>query len=570
MRVWSEEAIEEARESFPKFLYIVWITIGLPAPTPIQLNIAEYIQNGKHGRRRIIQAFRGIGKSFITCAFVVWCLWKNRNLRVLIVSASGDRADANARFIKKIIQSVHFLREMLPDKDQLDTQNIFEVHGALPDASPSIKSVGITGQITGTRADILIPDDVEIPKNSFTQAQRDKLGELVKEFDAVLKPNGIILYLGTPQCEASLYNVLLDRGYNTRIWTVEVPSSSTIGDYKDRLAPMIQRMYQQGRWGEPTDPDRFNKAEIEERKISYGKAGFQLQFMLNTALSDFEKYPLKCSDFIVSRLDPKETSVNWAWSGDPKNILNDIPCIGLRGDAFYAPHSRSEGVAEYTGSAMFIDGSGRGSDETAWAIVKFIRGYLAIVEVDGVKDGYTDRTMVMLAQRAHFWDVNTVQVESNFGDGMFTKLLEPIFVKIHPCAIEEVRNNQMKEARIIDTLEPIMMAHKLLITPEVLENDLRVAGIDQRYSFIYQLTRLCREHNALAHDDRLDAVAGAVKYWIDCMNTIVEEENVEDNMRFLEEAMTTGVLQKYRDRYEAPIGNCVSNMSALRNGYRRN
>ena len=89
----------------------------------------------------------------------MWRLWKERQLKILIVSASGDRADANARFIKRIIQTLPFLSDMIADKGQLDTQNIFDVGGVVPDISPSVKSIGITGQITGTRADILIADD---------------------------------------------------------------------------------------------------------------------------------------------------------------------------------------------------------------------------------------------------------------------------------------------------------------------------------------------------------------------------------------------------------------------------
>ena len=39
-------------------------------------------------------------------------------------------------------------------------------------------------------ADEIIADDVEVPNNSFTQPMRDKLSEAVKEFEAILKPNG--------------------------------------------------------------------------------------------------------------------------------------------------------------------------------------------------------------------------------------------------------------------------------------------------------------------------------------------------------------------------------------------
>ena len=158
MMMWSESDIKRAYKHFWVFVYIVWRSIDLPAPTPIQLDIANYLENPPTDRI-IIQGFRGVAKSFLTCAYVVWRLWKNNQLKVEIISASGDRADANARFIKRIIHTIPFLSALIADKNQLDTQNIFDVGGAVPDISPSVKSIGITGQITGTRADILIADD---------------------------------------------------------------------------------------------------------------------------------------------------------------------------------------------------------------------------------------------------------------------------------------------------------------------------------------------------------------------------------------------------------------------------
>ena len=126
MARWLKKDIDKARINFWAFLYIVWKEVGLPDPTPIQIDIAQTLQNPP-GDRFIIQGFRGVAKSFITCAFVVWMLWNNPQLKVMIVSASKDRADANAIFIKKIIQTVPFLKHLLPKKGQRDTQNIFDV-----------------------------------------------------------------------------------------------------------------------------------------------------------------------------------------------------------------------------------------------------------------------------------------------------------------------------------------------------------------------------------------------------------------------------------------------------------
>lgn len=539
---WTDEQLVKAWNDFRYFVFIVWYEIGLPAPTPIQLDMANVLQNPPSDRY-IIQGFRGVAKSFLTCAYAVWLLWKNPLLKILITSASKDRADANAIFIRKIINTLDFLECLrLTSEDKLtglrDTQNLFDVKGAIPDISPSIKSVGITGQITGTRADVLISDDVEVPSNSATPIQRDKLSEAVKEYDAILKPNGQIIYLGTPQNEASLYNALQDRGYLTMIWTVMYPKDKTERDfYGDKLAPYIANRFDSDPdkyAGRPTEPSRFNEEEIEKRRLSYGKAGFALQFMLNTSLSDYDKYPLKVSDFIVEELDNNETSRKWVWGSSPTLRINDVPCVALRGDYFYMPFSRSPETMAYTGTVMSIDGSGRGSDLTAYAVVKFINGYLCVMDIGGYTEGYEDTTLNALANKAKFWNVNDVVVEANFGDGMLTKLLTPVFNRIYPCGIQEVKHSKQKELRIIDTLEPLLMQHRVILNKSVITQDYRRYEVNPLHSLIYQLTRISKERNSLAHDDLLDALAIACHYWIEAMDVDSNKVEIEEFYSFID------------------------------------
>ena len=66
-------AADPIKKDFRKFLFIVWKTLNLPDPTPIQYDMGNYLQVGP--RRCVIEAFRGIGKSWITSAYVVWLLY---------------------------------------------------------------------------------------------------------------------------------------------------------------------------------------------------------------------------------------------------------------------------------------------------------------------------------------------------------------------------------------------------------------------------------------------------------------------------------------------------------------
>lgn len=571
---WSEEQIAKAKEDFRVFIYMVWKMISLPDPTPIQYDIAHTLQNLPNDRF-IIEGFRGVAKSFITCAYAVWTLWRDPQKKVEIVSASKDRADANAIFIKRIIYTLPFLAHLKARPDQRDQQNLFDVGPAVPDISPSIKSVGISGQLTGSRADLLIADDVEVANNSGTQTQRDKLNEAVKEFDAIIKPKGQIVYLGTPQNEMSLYNELQQRGYKCRIWTVLYPESLSEREfYGDRLAKIIADKYDENPdlyAGKPTDPRRFDEEEIYKRRLSYGKAGFALQFMLNTNLSDQEKYPLKVQDLMIANLSLDEANLKWYWSNDRQLRINDLPCVALKGDYFYEPQGRSSEVYEYTGTVMAVDPSGRGKDETSYAVVKYLNGYLFVLEVGGTREGYSDSTLRQLANKAKIYGVNEIVVEGNFGDGMFSQLFKPVLNDIHPCSVTEVKNYAQKEARIIDTLEPVMMRHKLIVHKQVIIDDYQIYETAPAYSLIYQMTRLSRDRGALAHDDRLDALCMAVAYWLEVMDRDEELGVLEQMEAKLEQWLDPerGIFYRDETNQMRPMGRAeakrISTYNMLKN-----
>ena len=178
-------------------------------------------------------------------------------------------------------------------------------------------------------------------------------------------------------------------------------------------------------------------------------------------------------------------------------------------------------------------------DETAFAITKFLNGYIFLMEVGGYREGYSDNTLKELVLKAKFWKCNIVKIEPNFGDGMFTKLITPIFLQYYPCAVEEGdRAVGQKEKRIIDILEPVFARHRLIVNESVLQQDYKVYEKESNYSLVYQITRLCGERGALGHDDRVEVVAEAVRHWSD---TLSVDQNAVDNERLEED------LEKWLD-----------------------
>lgn len=543
----ARQALMTARmkKDFVFFLFVLWKALSLPVPTRCQIDMAKKLSAGDN-RRFILQAFRGIGKSFITCAFVVWKLWNNPDLKFMIVSASKERADANSIFIKRIIDLLPQLQELKPKQGQRDAVISFDVGPAKPDHSPSVKSVGITGQLTGSRADILIADDVEVPGNSATQAARDRLSELVKEFDAILKPGGTVIYLGTPQTEMTLYRELEGRGYTTTIWPARYPrDEKDWKSYGDRLAPMLQEELEsdpEGYYWLPTDPVRFDDTDLKERELSYGKAGFALQFMLNPNLGDAEKYPLKLRDLIVADLDPESSPMVYQWLPNSQNKREDVPNVGLMGDSYHTYQTVGSAFSSYTQKILVIDPSGRGKDETGYAVLYQLNGYIFVMEAGGLRGGYEDSTLENLAKTGRKWKVNEFVIEGNFGDGMYLELFKPVAARIHPAAVTEVKSKGQKELRICDVLEPILGSHRLVVNSSTIVQDYQTAsdkdGVrNPIYSLFYQMTRISRERGALAHDDRLDALAIGVQFFVESMAKDAVKGQREVTEEWLQEQM---------------------------------
>jgi len=514
---------------FKLFLQALWDQLDLPQPTRAQYAIADYLQSGP--KRLQIQAFRGVGKSWITGAFVLWTLFKDPEKKIMIISASKERADNMSIFLQKLIIETQWLKHLQPKSDDARWSRIsFDVNCA-PHQAPSVKSVGITGQLTGSRADLMILDDIEVPGNSMTELMREKLLQLCTEAESILTPNddSRIMYLGTPQTTFTVYRKLAERNYRPFVWPARFPKDST--PYEGLLAPQLQEDIDNGASaGDCTDPDRFSDEDLLQREAAMGRSNFMLQFQLDTTLSDAEKFPLKMADLIVTSVNPTKAPDNVIWCSDPRNVLKDLPTVGLPGDYFYSPMQLQGEWTEYDETICSVDPSGRGTDETAAAYISQKNGFLYLHEMRAYRDGYSDNTLLDILKGCKKYNVTTLVIETNFGDGIVSELFKKHIQQTkQQILIDEVRANVRKEDRIIDSLEPILNQHRLIVDRGVIEWDYssnKDSAPESRllYMLFYQMSRMCRMKFAVRHDDRLDCLAQGVKYFTDALSISALEQ----------------------------------------------
>lgn len=556
-------------DDFRQFMAVVWQFLGLPEPSEVQLALAWWLQHGPD--RAIILGFRGMAKSWITGAYILWTLYRDPQKKIMVVSASLERAVGTVQWCLSLIREMPELKFLCPDvrRGQRASSKSFDVGPATPDQSPSLRGAGINGQLAGSRAHLIVPDDVEIPSNSMTTVMREKISEAVKEFDAILHPGGEIKYLGTPQVDDSLYVKLQSRGYRCRIWPARFPDKKMRLKYGDRLSPWVIEKVDADPTlvGHSVWPGRFSDDDLTTRELSYGRSGFALQFMLDTSLADADRYPLKLRDLIVMPLDIRQGPTTLVWSNHPEHVVNDLPIMGFEGDRFYGPAVIPEKFAPYAQIKAALDTSGRGTNMTAINVVAELNGFLFHLHAEGWLQGYSPETLEAIAQVCIKYRVQELHPEDNFGDGMFTALLTPVlnkaWDKYNKGRPEDERGGTtiipitspktQKELRILSALEPASQQHRLVVSSQVIERDQQAIralvdamGADNvhHYSLWHQWTHLSREKDCLIQDDLLESLAIAASLYADIIGinpwdaqrTKIEEEEEELEQWILDEA----------------------------------
>ena len=514
------------------------------APTPVQLQVLDYLENGP--KRRVIAAFRGCGKSTLSAMYLLWKLYHNPDEKCLIISASMSRSEAMTAWMLQTIGRVPWLKHMQPNSfDGRYSRINFDVGTCKHiEQSPSVRAAGITGQITGSRASTILVDDCETPQTCLTQVQREKLRNSLNELEAILKPGEgpEIVYLGTPHSSTDSIYFALKRelSYEMRMWPARVPGDAT--PYVGSLAPLIDQRVGTAT-GRPTDT-RFSEDELQQRELSMSPMQWKLQFLLDATLSDIERYPLRCADLMVMTLDGHLPEIV-TYEKAKYLALDDLPCVGMAHDSrFYRP-AQVEGTVA-TGevpTVMALDPSGGGADEFAWAIVKAWGGNYYLMESGGRLGGVGESLWQQIAMLAKKHSVNEILVETNFGGlEVYSQLLKPYLVKIGAqCRIEPIRSNQRKELRIIDTLAPVMQTHRMVVDRRVVEADAELlkGSKDEKgsaYSLFYQMTRLTHDRGSLLHDDRLDAWAMCVQWF---------QEQAAQDQRVRQSARHTELLEAH-------------------------
>ncbi len=192
--------------AFPDFVRDWNAAQGLATPG-LHARIAAWLDARWRGgdRRLLLLAFRNSGKSTLLGLFAAWLLYDDPARRILTLSADLALAKKLARNTKRIIERHPLTGHLRPARADQWAAEQFTVARAAELRDPSMLARGIGGNVTGSHADIVICDDVEVPRTSDTAPKREELRERLAEIDYVLSPGGLQLYAGTPHSYYTIY-----------------------------------------------------------------------------------------------------------------------------------------------------------------------------------------------------------------------------------------------------------------------------------------------------------------------------------------------------------------------------
>lgn len=451
--------------SLPLFL-VLWNQRQGQRTPKIHLRMAEFLERAWTGgdTRLLLMAFRSAGKSTVAGIFASWLLFRNADLRILVLAADQALAKKMVRNVKRIIERHPLTPHLKPASPDQWASDRFTVKRRLELRDPSMIAAGLGGNITGSRADVVICDDVEVPATCDTAEKREHLRTRLSEMAYVLTPGGTQLYLGTPHHYHSIY--------------AEAPRAE-LGEESEFLRGFTRFMLPVlNEHGESQWPERFTAEDIERLKTATGPNKFESQMMLR---------PVNIAE---SRLDPAAVRL-YEGELDYTRELGAL-FIGAKKmvsaaawwDPAFGKHSGDKSVV----AVVFADGEGS--------------YYLHHIEYIALPDGGTEDEatqqckIVARLAKAHYLPSVTVEIN---GIGRFLPniLRREMSRAAVPCSVLEASSTRAKDLRILESFDALLAARRLYARRSVMRTPFAMEMREWR-------------PGGKAQDDGLDAVAGAL------------------------------------------------------------
>ena len=167
---------------------------------------------------KLVMLPRGHLKSHMVATWAAWIITKHPEVTILYVSATAGLAITQLYAIKNILTSDSYTR-YFPEyvhpqegkrekwsQDAISIDHPQRRKEGIRDAT--ISTAGLTTNTTGWHADVLIPDDLVVPENAYTEDGRESVEKKASQFTSILNAGGFTLACGTRYHPSDIYATL--------------------------------------------------------------------------------------------------------------------------------------------------------------------------------------------------------------------------------------------------------------------------------------------------------------------------------------------------------------------------
>ncbi|MBX2834752.1 MAG: phage terminase large subunit [Micavibrio sp.] len=434
----------------------------------IHLKMARWLERRWEAgdKRLLMMAFRSAGKSTITGVFCAWLLYQNPNLRILVLAAEGALAKKMVRNVKRIIERHPNCAELKPEKRDQWGMDCFTVRRDQELRDPSMLARGITSNITGSRADFIICDDVEVPNTSDSADKRESLRERLAEMNYVMAAGASQLYVGTPHTFYTIYaqeareEIGEERAFLEGFERIEVPLLDDDG---------------RSNW-----PERITEEDAEILRLTTGNNRFTSQMLLKPVNINEGRLNTDLLKFYEGEIDHVR-EINTMFLGGKK-----LEKVSVYWDPAFGTITGDHSVV----AVVYEDADG--------ALYLHHLEYIKTQETKGHNEA--ERQCAIVANLCKELKIPTIIVESN-GIGKFLPgILRQEMQKAKTLTnVVEFNQSESKERRILNAFDAVLTASRLSVHERI-----------KKTPFIMEVREWRPDGHFKGRDDALDAVAGAL------------------------------------------------------------
>ena len=455
--------------TFPEFV-LMWQRCQGEASPALHKFLAKWLFTKIEGGERhlLLLAFRNSGKSTLLGLLCAWLLAREPNHRILVLAAEQALASKLSRYARRVVEQHPFCRHLHQSSRASGwSDDAFTVNRSAVFRDPSLLARGIGGNITGTHADTVICDDVEVPNTVNTPQRREWLRTRLLEVEHIRSPDGLQIFAGTPH---TFYSI-----YSKRVFKELGQSKPFLDGFSRCVVPVLKRDNSSA-W-----PERFPVEEIAQIKKRIGPSTFASQMLLQPTRPDAARLN-------PDLLCPYADDVRWS----ERNRIPELAIGGVRmiaASAWWDPAYGAKKSADSSVIAVvFVDGSG-----TYWL------HRVAYLQVDeSLQTDAATQQCEQTADIARELHLPSITLESNGIGSFLPGLLRNVLARRKlGVSVQAVTSKLNKADRILSALDAPIAARKINVHESV---------------FATPLIHEMREWRpgGTAGDDGLDAVAGAI------------------------------------------------------------